>query len=149
MISFDTNIAVHAANRASSLHRRAVEFLQSIASRRDVAVCELMLVELYLKLRNEKIFPHPLTASQAVAVCDAYRKNQAWSLIDCAPVMDAVWAQAEQRQFTFRRIIDVRLGMTLLHHGVTEFATTKEKDFGNIGFQRVRNPLKQSLSVPV
>jgi hypothetical protein len=71
-----------------------VEFLQSIASRRDVAVCELMLVELYLKLRNEKIFPHPLTASQAVAVCDAYRKNQAWSLIDCAPVMDAVWAQS-------------------------------------------------------
>jgi predicted nucleic acid-binding protein len=114
MISFDTNIAVHAANRASPAHRPAVEFLQSIASRRDVAVCELMLVELYLKLRNEKIFPHPLTASQAVAVCDAYRKNQAWSLIDCAPVMDAVWAQAGQRQFAFRRIIDVRLGMTLL-----------------------------------
>jgi predicted nucleic acid-binding protein len=97
MISFDTNIAVHAANRASSAHRPAVEFLQSIASRRNVAVCELMLVELYLKLRNEKIFPHPLTASQAVAVCHAYRKNQARSLIDCAPVMETVWAQAGQR----------------------------------------------------
>lgn len=148
MISFDTNIAVHAANRASSSHRPAVEFLQSIASRRDVAVCELMLVELYLKLRNEKIFPHPLTAAQAVAVCHAYRKNQAWSLIDCAPVMETVWARAGQRQFAFRRIIDVRLGMTLLHHGVTEFATTNEKDFTSIGFQRVWNPLKPSLSVP-
>ena len=129
MISFDSNIAVHAANSASSIHRPAVEFLQSIATRRDVAVCELVLVELYLKLRNDRIFPRPLNASQAATVCQTYRNNRAWSLIDSAPVMDAVWEQAEQRGFAFRRIIDVRLGLTLLHHGVTEFATTNEKDF--------------------
>ena len=142
MLSFDTNIAVYAANSASSMHRPAVEFLQSIASRRDVAICELVLVELYLKLRNEKIFAHPLTAGQAASVCQTYRKNQAWSLIDSAPVMDAVWEQAEHRGFAFRRIIDVRLGLTLLHHGVTELATTNEKDFAGMGFQRVWNPLK-------
>ena len=142
MISFDTNIAVYAANSASSMHRTAVEFLESIATRRDVAVCELMLVELYLKLRNEKIFPHPLTASQAASVCHSYRKNQAWSLIDSAPVMNAVWEIAEHRGFACRRIVDVRLGLTLLHHGVTEFATTNAKDFTDIGFQRVWNPIK-------
>ena len=142
MISFDTNIAVYAANSGSTLHRPAVAFLQSIAARRDVAICELVLVELYLKLRNEKIFPHPLTASQAATLCQTYRNNQAWSLIDSAPVMDAVWEQAKHRGFAFRRIIDVRLGLTLLHHGVTEFATTNTKDFAGIGFQRVWNPLK-------
>lgn len=142
MISFDTNIAVYAANSASSMHRAAVEFLESIATRRDVVVCELMLVELYLKLRNEKIFPHPLTASQATMVCHTYRKNQAWSLIDSAPVMDAVWEFSGHRGFAFRRIVDVRLGLTLLHHGVTEFATTNAKDFTDIGFQRIWNPIK-------
>ncbi len=141
MISFDTNIAVHAANRASVLHGAAVAFLQSLAARRDVAVCELVLVELYLKLRNEKIFPHPLSAAQAATVCQTYRQNRGWSLIECAPVMDEVWTQAKQREFAFRRIIDARLGLTLLHHGVTEFATTNAKDFTGLNFERVWNPL--------
>ncbi len=61
MLSFDTNIAVYAANSASPWQQRAYDFLTSLGGRGDVAVCELMLVELYLKLRNEKIFPHPLS----------------------------------------------------------------------------------------
>ena len=141
MLSFDTNIAVHAANLGSPLHARARDFLQSLATRRDTAVCELVLVELYLKLRNEKIFPRPLTASQAAAICQAYRKNQAWTLIDCAPVMEEVWQQAASGNFAFRRIIDVRLAQTLQHHGVPEFATSNEKDFANQGFLKVWNPL--------
>jgi predicted nucleic acid-binding protein len=46
MISFDTNIAVYAANGASPLHEAAKQFLRSLAVRKDVAVCELVLVEL-------------------------------------------------------------------------------------------------------
>jgi toxin-antitoxin system PIN domain toxin len=141
MISFDTNIAVHAANQQSEHSIRAREFIESLAMNRDVAICEMMLVELYLKLRNERIFPKPLTAAQAAGVCLTYRSNQAWRLIDCAPVMDQVWEQAGQPTFAFRRIIDVRLAATLLHHGVTEFATANTKDFSKLGFERVWNPL--------
>ncbi len=106
-----------------------------------MAVCELVLVELYLKLRNEKIFSRPLTAPQAAAVCQAYRKNQAWTLIESAPVMEDVWNMAAQKNFAFRRIIDLRLAHTLRHHGVTEFATANERDFAGQGFLRVWNPL--------
>lgn len=141
MLSFDTNLAVHAANTASPLHGAARAFMQSLASRRDVAVCELVLVELYLKLRNEKIFTRPLTAPQAAAVCQAYRKNQAWMLIESAPVMENVWVQAAHKGIAFRRIIDLRLAQTLRHHGVTELATTNEKDFKGQGFLRIWNPL--------
>jgi toxin-antitoxin system PIN domain toxin len=141
MLSFDTNLAVHAANRDSDSHARCRGFIESLATRRDVAICELMLVELYLKLRNERIFAKPLTAAQAVAVCTAYRSNQAWRLIDSAPVMDEVWGFAAKSGFAFRRIIDVRLARTLLHHGVTEFATANVKDFVKLGFERVWNPL--------
>jgi toxin-antitoxin system PIN domain toxin len=141
MISFDTNIAVHAANQQSEHHLRAREFVGSLATNRDVAICELMLVELYLKLRNERIFPRPLTAAQASSVCLAYRSNQAWKLIECAPVMDGVWDQAGRGACAFRRIIDIRLASTLMHHGVTEFATANTKDFSRLGFARVWNPL--------
>jgi toxin-antitoxin system PIN domain toxin len=142
MISFDTNIAVHAANSASPQHIAAVAFLRSLATRKDVAVCELVLVELYLKLRNEKIFSKPLTAARAAAVCQSYRSNRSWMLIEGAPVMSDVWVQAEKHQFAFRRIIDIRLALTLMHHGVKEFATANTKDFKNLGFEKVWNPLE-------
>lgn len=144
MLSFDTNIAVYAANAASPWHEAAKKFLRSLALRKDVAVCELVLVELYLKLRNEKIFPRPLTASQAAAVCQTYRKNRAWTLIESAPIMETVWTQAGESGFAFRRIIDLRLARTLLHHGVTEFAISNEKDFAGQGFNRVWNPLVET-----
>ena len=41
-----------------------------------------------------------------------------------------------------RRIIDVRLALTLHHAVVTEFATSNPKDFEGLGFQRVWNPLQ-------
>jgi toxin-antitoxin system PIN domain toxin len=141
MLSFDTNIAVHAANTASALHSRAYAFVAALGARRDVAVCELMLVELYLKLRNERIFAKPLGAAQAVAVCERYRSHRAWMLIDSAPVMQEVWRLSAARGFAFRRIIDARLALTLVHHGVSEFATTNVKDFQGLGFDRVWNPL--------
>lgn len=141
MQSFDTNIAVYAANSSAPQHKDAVTFIQSLSQQKDVAVCELVLVELYLKLRNEKIFPCPLSAAQAVAVCQAYRNNRAWSLIEDAPVMADVWPLAATTGFAFRRIIDARLAKTLLHHGVTRFATTNVKDFQGWGFEKVWNPL--------
>lgn len=142
MLSFDTNIAVYAANSASPFHAKAVGFIQSLAIRKDVAVCELVLVELYLKLRNEKIFSRPLSAEKAADVCQSYRKNRSWLLIESAPVMDEVWRQAAIGQFAFRRIIDLRLALTLRHHGVTEFATANEKDFQALGFSRLWNPVE-------
>lgn len=140
MLSFDTNIAVHAANTSSSLHEPALEFLLSLSARADVVISELMLVELYLKLRNEKIFRRPLSSSAAASVCQAYRNNAAWKLVDAAPVMGDVWRLAGGRGFAIRRIIDARLGLSLVHHGVEDFATTSAKDFQGLGFTRVWNP---------
>jgi len=55
--------------------------------------------------------------------------------------MERVWMQAAQKGIAFRRIIDLRLALTLRHHGVTELATSNEKDFKGQGFLRVWNPL--------
>jgi uncharacterized protein len=145
MISFDTNLAVYAANSAMPQHAAARQFLESLAPRNDVVVCELMLVELYLKLRNPAIFPKPLSAAEAAERCQSFRRNANWHLVESAPVMDQVWKLASSKDFAFRRIIDARLGLTLRHHGVNELATTNEKDFAGFGFTRVWNPLKAPL----
>ncbi|MEX1120119.1 MAG: TA system VapC family ribonuclease toxin [Terrimicrobiaceae bacterium] len=141
-ISFDTNIAVYACNESSVEHEKAVNFLNSLALRHDVAVSEFMLVELYLKLRNNKIFQNPMTPSEAVDVCQGYRSNASWELVNECPEMDELWKQASKKNFAIRRVIDLRLGLSLVAFGVTDFATTNTKDFQNTGFAKVWNPLE-------
>jgi uncharacterized protein len=140
-ISFDTNIAIYACNDACPEQGTAVKFLESLALRHDVAISEFMLVELYLKLRNAKIFPNPMSAPEAAAICQSFRSNANWELIQECPAMDEIWKQAAKKDFAIRRIVDLRLGFSLLHCGVTEFATANTKDFEKIGFIRVWNPL--------
>ena len=142
MMSFDTNLVVHAVNSDSPLHKNARKFLQTVGQQRNVVVCELMLVEVFLKLCNGRIFRKPMTPRQAGEYCENLRANQNWLLLESAPVMDEVWAWTRQRNFAFRRLIDIRLGLTLRHHGVTHFATTNTKHFRGIGFSKVWNPLE-------
>jgi predicted nucleic acid-binding protein len=141
MMSFDTNLVVHSANRDSPLYESAREFIEKTAAEREVVLCELMLVEVFLKLCNGRIFRNPMTASEAGRYCRALRGNRNWLVVEDAPVMEEVWEWTRRRQFAFRRIIDIRLGLTLRHHGVSRFATTNTKDFKGLGFVKVWNPL--------
>lgn len=143
MISFDTNIVVHSANQDSADNSVAREFLRNLAGRQDVVICELMLVEVFLKLCNSRIFRTPMGPQEAGDYCQALRANRNWRLVESALVMPEVWKWTKQPGFAFRRIIDIRLGLTLREAGVTEFATTNGKDFGGIGFTKVWNPLAE------
>ena len=142
MLSFDTNLVVYAANSDVPEQPAAARFINSLASRKDVVVCELMLVEVYLKLRSPRILSCPMGAEAAGAFCMAMRSNPNWQIAESAPVMAEVWALAGKRDFAFRRIIDARLALTLRHHRVTEFATSNIKDFDGFGFARVWNPIE-------
>lgn len=102
-----------------------------------------MLVELYRKLCPARIFAKPLRPDQAAAVCHRYRENRLWKRIECAPAMDAVWEHSEGKGFAFRRVVEVRLSLTLQHHGVTEFARARLNGFAGFGFKRGWNPLEK------
>ena len=141
MLSIDTHLLVYAQNTGCDEHRRARAFL-SACRERDVVICELVLVELYLVLRSAAIVSRPLAAEDAVEVCSAYRNNPRWRLVEHAPVMAEVWDRAKATDFARRRIIDARLALTLRHHGVTELATANVRDFQGFGFVRVWNPIE-------
>ncbi len=141
MLSIDTNLLVYAQNADCEEHPRARGFLSTCRDR-EIVICELVLVELYLVLRSAAIVSRPLGAEDAVEVCAAYRNNPRWRLVEHAPVMTEVWQRAGAAEFARRRIIDARLALTLRHHGVTELATANVHDFTGFGFARVWNPIE-------
>jgi toxin-antitoxin system PIN domain toxin len=141
MISIDTNILLYAQNADCPEHGAARAFLEDVGGSQDMAICELVLVELYLLLRNPAVLSLPLGPAEAAEMCRGYRDNPRWRLIENAPVMETVWGAAGDAGFARRRIIDLRLALTLQHHGVTELATANVKDFEGLGFTRVWNPV--------
>lgn len=141
MIGIDTNILVYARVESAPWHASARAFLEKLADDPGVVIAELVLVEFYLALRNPAILEPPLDAPAAAAECQLLRTHPRWALAENADVMEAVWRDAAVAGCSRRRIIDVRLARTLLAHGVTEFATANVRDFQDLGFTRVWNPL--------
>jgi uncharacterized protein len=143
--SADTNLFIHAADPASKHHSAARAFFAAFRGDQhtgEFVLCELVLVELYMQLRNGAIFKHPYSARESADYCAALKRNPHWRCIDYDPAISReLWRWAAQTTAGFRRVIDARLGLTLRHHGVTCFATANTKDFQEFGFGRVWNPL--------
>lgn len=145
MISIDTNILLYAQNQDCAENARALEFLTECAAGDDVAICELVLLELYQLMRNPAVLQRPLDAPTAAAVCQVYRSNPRWALIENAPVMGKVWTVAAQPKVARRRLFDARLAFTLRHHGVGRLATRNVKDFDGFGLE-AWDPIAETTS---
>ena len=144
MVSCDTNVLFAASNPDDAKHAEACAFVESYVNDPHFVIAEQTLVELYCLLRNPIVQKRPLSASEAVSVISAYRSNPAWTVIDipAAPdVMNAVWRRAASKNFARRRIHDVRLAETLKYWGVDEFHTRNTRDFADLGFRVLDNPL--------
>lgn len=143
MLSIDTNVLLYAQNQDCPEHAAAAAFLVDCAKRADVAICELVLMELYQLLRNPAVVGRPLDGPAAAEVCQTFRRNRRWALIENAPVMNDVWALAARPGIARRRLFDARLALTLRHHGVDRFATRNINDFVDFGFSHVWDPIAQ------
>jgi len=80
-------------------------------------------MELYVLLRNPAVVEHPLSASRAVAMCQAYRENRYWRIIDYPASMSRSGSMPPDPTRPADDIRCRRLAYTLRHHGVNEFAT--------------------------
>lgn len=144
MTAVDTNLLFAWLNRDHAWHRVAADWMVLQSDQSDLAICELCLVELYGLLRNAVVVKRPLDGRAAVEVIQRLRTHPRWELLDYpGGLMEHVWQGAAAPGFARRRIYDVRLALTLRHHGVTELATTNPKDFKGFGFTRVWNPLQK------
>ncbi len=147
MLSIDANILLYAVNTASPWNESAHAWLTSIQRAEEVALSEFILAEFYGLLRNSAVLKRPLAAAEAVEVIQTYRRHPRWRLLgfpaESRPLHDMLWEKARAKEFAFRRLYDARTALTLVAHGVTEFATANVKDFEGFGFARVWNPLTQ------
>jgi predicted nucleic acid-binding protein len=113
MISLDANIIIYSLNKTMSERDRARSFLLQLSDRHDVVIAEPILVEVYLLMRNPAVFPHPYSPMEAAHVCEGFRANPRWRVVECMAVMGEVWRHAAAAVFARRRIIDARLALTL------------------------------------
>lgn len=141
MKSVDTNILFYALNPSSRFYDASSDYLRSVEEDSRMMICELVLVELYILLRNPTVMSAPLSSEEAGVIVKNYRENPYWRVVENAPVMSIVWDYASHSNFARRRIFDVRLGLTLKYHGVEEFATANVNDFEGLGFKRLFSPL--------
>ncbi|MEO7520608.1 MAG: TA system VapC family ribonuclease toxin [Gemmatimonas sp.] len=152
MLSLDTNILLPAVETRNAEHARAARFLNGLQSRDDIVLSELVLLELYVLLRNPAVLVKPLSASVAAEACHAFRHHPRWQVIGfperSREFHDAFWPRLAEKSFAQRRVYDWRIALTLLQQGVEEFATVNTKDFEGFGFKRVWNPLVENTSVP-
>ena len=125
--------------------------MESVAKEENIGISEFILAEFYGLLRNPAVLKYPLSAQEAVEVVQIYRSHPRWRLIgfptESRSLHDTLWQKARARDFAFRRLYDARTALTLIHHGVTEFATVNVKDFTGLGFHRVWNPLEVSRGI--
>ena len=140
MISLDTNLLFASLESSHADHSRARAFVEALAG--EVAISELVLMELYVLLRNPAVTVQPLAAPRAAEVVEAFRTHPRWRLLDAPEgIMAEVWKKTASPAFARRRVFDARLGLSLVRQGVTEFATRNVSDFRDLGFTRVFDPL--------
>ena len=143
ILSADTNLFLYAANPDSPHHEAGQTFFaENSSAKTRFLLCGLVLVEIYMHLRNPAIFKKPRSAKDAAAFCQTLRSNHAWEHADYEEdVATPLWKWAAKTTTGFRHIIDARLALTLRYHGVTHFATANVKHFEGFGFEKVWNPL--------
>jgi toxin-antitoxin system PIN domain toxin len=146
MISFDTNLLLYSINRHCPEYADARRFFASLPGAVGaVAICELVLIELYVLVRNPAVLQKPLGPADAVSLVQTFRRHPTWALVDypggTSSLIEEVWRLAAEPNAGRRLIFDARLALTLRHHGVTEFATRNLIHFEGLGFNRVWNPI--------
>lgn len=145
MTGIDANILLYAYVDRAPEHPPAYAFLAENAENPNLVVSEFTLTEFYLLLRNPAVLRNPLSSGKACAVIQSYRNHPVWRIVGFPPhgrdLHDRLWQLANRPQFSRRRIYDLRTALTLQSFGVIEFATANLKDFKDLGFKRVWNPV--------
>ena len=143
MNSLDTNILLYAANTGAPEHEKALAVVDTmLANPSEWILADQVLWEYYKALRHPKILQKPRTAPQAAAQVRFLREES--GVTCCAyeiAFFDDVMTTLEKPRFPYQRTHDAVLGITLRQHGVKTFYTRNEKDFTDMGFNQVINPI--------
>lgn len=143
MKSLDTQILVYALNRDCEEHAKARGALDRLlAEPLEWMLADQVLFELYRCLRHPRILTNPLPPAEASARVRFLAEQSGCRRCGWE---HAFWPKVtphlERDDFPHRRTFDLVLGITLRAHGVTEFHTRNTRDFADLGFAHLVNPI--------
>jgi len=145
MNSLDTNILIYAANEDCEEHAKANALVnEALANSGDWIIADQVLFEYYKALRHPKILSRPLVATAAAAQVRFLRRRSGF-MVCCyeLTIWDRIFSKLEAEGFPYQRTHDLVLGETLRNNGVTTFYTRNIKDFAEIGFPNLVNPIDE------
>ena len=141
--SLDTNILVYAADADALEHGLARTLLESaLTNPEEWILADQVLFEFYKALRNPRIFRKPLNAA-AAAERVRFLRVEAGFLHCCYELKhwDELLPRLGKTGFPYQQTHDLLLGVTLKSNGVTRFYTRNTKDFSEMNFEELINPI--------
>ena len=144
MKSADTNVVFYSLNADCPEHPVCRALIDgALASPQDWIIADQIWFELYRLMRSPSILERPLSASEASRTIDWYRNRSGWAHCAWEPfLMEKMQPLWQKDSFPSRRTFDLVLALTLKAQGVTEFYTRNTKDFEELGFFTVIDPLR-------
>lgn len=141
--SLDTNILVYAADEDAAEHKAAsLVVAEMLANPRDWILADQVLYEFYKALRNPRVFEHPLGAREA-SLRLQFLHSESGVARCCYELSnwENVFARLAERDTPPGRTHDIVLGITLKTNGTDRFFTRNTREFQEIGFHELVNPI--------
>lgn len=142
MKSFDTNILFYSLNQDTPESESAFRLIRrALDNPEEWIVADQVYFELYRLIRNPSVLDRPLTAMQAYEVVDYYRNKSGW--LTCAYNV-TFWKDMVpylETAVPSSNIFDLRLAVTLKNNMVRNFHTRNVKDFEQLGWFEVIDPI--------
>ena len=143
MKSLDTNILFYAINSDCVEYQKCKSLVDEALKEPDSwIIADQLWFELYRLLRNPVVLEKPLSAAEASSTVKWYRESSGWLQCSWEPdLMKDIYDIWDKDDFSARKCFDIRLALTLMNHGVTEFYTRNADIFKALDFFKVINPV--------
>lgn len=149
MNSLDTNILLYGTNSDCAEHAWARPLVERLVREADHwMLADQVLLEYYRLLRNPAVLAKPLGAAEALARVEFFRSVA--GCLHCGYELSC-WKDMQpwlgRDGFPARRTFDLMLAATLRANGVRTFYTRNARDFRDLAFFEVIDPVPSSGSL--
>lgn len=141
--SLDTNVLFYAINTDCAEHAACAAVVRdALESPSAWVIADQVWFELYRLLRSSTVLSRPMLAEDAARTVTWYRERSGWLHCAWTPALFAgLSSRWSQEQFPAKRTFDAVLAATLRAAGVHTFVTRNTKDFSDVGFHTVLDPM--------
>ena len=142
MIAIDTNILVHAHQRESDLHLRAVKLIRELAQAPvPWCVCYHSFIEFYGVVTRNNLWREPSTPSEAMDQIAAWRESPSLRvLFDDQSMFSELSQMAVSANVRGSLIHDARIAACCISCGVSKLWSV-DRDFSRFPKLKTENPL--------